>query len=312
MATPNRQPLMGPAALRLVVLALGLALLFGVAFLAARGNENAGILLFFSAVCAGLGLLRLLVALLQRFDGVASGIWGYERETVVIALALVALATPWRIDITLAGAGGILGWQSPVLWLVFLALTPSVSRRLARWESVGLAVSGAGLAAWLGWSAWLLFTPGFSRLHFPFQPLDLVGVGWYLALAAWVVAVEGAVARRGWERSGKASPFGVLPWAAVPGAGLIRLGRPALGRAYLLAAALMVFLLRLTAYTPADFAYNATNNKLPDPVPRTDAVVLAAILAVLWLASVVHTLAAVRRQSPSRQLPSLQRTGRQG
>ena len=44
----------------------------------------------------------------------------------------------------------------------------------------------------------------------------------------------------------------------------------------------------------------------------TFAVVLAAILAVIWLASVVHTLAAVRRQSRSRQLPSLQRTGRQG
>jgi hypothetical protein len=295
-----------------VVVAWALALVFGMAYLASRGNQNAGLLLIASAVCAGLGLLRVLVALLQRFDGKASGIWGYEHETAVIALSLVALFTPWRIDIALAGAGGILAWQSPLPWITLLALVPSLSRRLARWEGVGLAVSGAGLAAWLGWSAWLLFTPAFSRLHFPFQPLDLVGIGWYLALATWVVAVDGAAARRGWERSGEAGRYDVLPWAVVPGAGFLRLARPALGRVYLLAAALMVFLLRLTAYTPADFAYNATNNKLPDPAPRTDALVLAAVLALFWLATVVHTLRAARPPEPARQPVSLERTGPRG
>ena len=185
-----------------MVVAWALALVSWVAYLAFRGNQNAGLLLIASAFCAGLGLLRVLVALLQRFDGTASGVWGYEHETAVIALSLVALFTPWRIDIALTGAGGILGWQSPLPWITLLALVPSLSRRLARWEGVSLAVSGAGLAAWLGWSAWLLFTPAFSRLHFPFQPLDLVGIGWYLALGAWVVAVDGAAGGADLERRG--------------------------------------------------------------------------------------------------------------
>ncbi|MBJ7597564.1 MAG: hypothetical protein DLM67_15885 [Candidatus Nephthysia bennettiae] len=297
---------LAPAVLRLVLVAWALAVVLGVAYIGLRGSAPAGLLLVAALACAGIGLLRLLIALLQAFDGAASSVWGYEHETVVIALALVSLFTPWRVEISLAGAGSILGWQSPLAWVALVALAPSLSRRLGRWDGLGLTVCGLALAGWLGWSALLLLTPGFSRLHFPFQPLDLIGVGWYLSLAAWVVAVDGAAGRRGWERSGEASPLVVLPWAAVPGAGLVRLARPALGRIYLLAAAFLVFLLRLTAYTPADFAYNADGNRLPDPVPRTDAVALAVLLALFWLATIIHTLRAARSPEPARRPPRLE------
>jgi hypothetical protein len=303
----HRLPL-GAAAVRLVVVCCFLALVFGLSYLSFRSNANAALLLIASAVCGGLALLRVLVALLQGVDGAASsnsGIWGYEHETVVIGLALVSLFTPWRIDIAMAGAGAVAGWRSPLPWIAVLALVPSLSRRLSHREGAGLAICGMCLAGWLGWAAWLLFTPGFSRLHFPFQPLDLIGIGWYLALAGWVVAVDGAAARRGWERSGQGSLAAVLPWAVVPGAGLVRLAHPTLGRVYLAAAALMVFLLRLTAYTPADFAYNATNHGLPHAVPRTDAVGLTAILGVLWLASIVHTVRVARPAERPRPLPPL-------
>jgi hypothetical protein len=306
VADPMSRLPLAPGARRLVVVAWALAVLLGLAYLGFRGNENAGLLLVAALACAGLGLLRVLIGLLQAFDGAASGLWGYEQETVVIALSLVSLFTPWRVEISLAGAGVIPGWQSPLAWVGLLALAPSLSRRLRRWEGFGLAVSGLALAGWLAWAGWLLVTPGFSRLHFPFQPLDLVGVGWYLGLAAWVVAVDGAAGRRGWELSGGGGPFAVLPWAAVPGAGLVRLARPALGRVYLLAAAFLVFLLRLTAYTPAEFAYNADGNRLPNPVPRTDALALAALLALFWLATIAHTVRAARSPEPDRRQPRLE------
>jgi hypothetical protein len=286
-----------------------LALTFGFAYLVLRGDNNSGLLLVVAVACAAIGLMRVLVELLQRLDGTVTGVWGYEHETVVIALALAALFTPWRVEIALAGAAGILGWQSPLAWVAVLGLVPSLTRRLSRWEGTGLAITGIGLGAWLAWTTWLLFTAEFARLDFPFQPLDLIGIGWYLALAAWVVAVDGAAARRGWEVSGEGRPTSVLPWAVVPGAGLVRLARPALGRVYLAATALGVFLLRLTAYTPAYFAYNANNHKLPNSPPRTDALVLAAVLGALWLASVAHTLMAARSSEPSRRLPSLEHLG---
>jgi hypothetical protein len=301
----------GSATLKLVAGAWLLALLLVAAYLLVRADPNAGLLLIPAAVLAGVGLLRILVAVLQLVDGAQSGVWGYFQETVVLVLLLAALVAPWRVEVALAHAAAIFGWQVPLALLAALGLVPSLARRLARWEGVGLAVTGASLAAWLAWLASLLLTPDFARFHFPFVPLDLVGVGWYLVLAAWAVAVESAASRTAWRTSGKGGKVRLLGWAMVPGAALLRIGRTAHGRAYLLAAAFLVFLLRLSAYTPNDFAYYATSNRLPPDAARTDTFVLAALLAAIWLASIAHYLAAARRSREDRPaVPSWDRIGR--
>jgi hypothetical protein len=311
MAQSGKGRPLGSGALKLVAAAWVLALLCAAAYQAVKADPNAGLLLIAAALLAGVGLLRVLVAVLQRLDGARSGVWGYFNETAVLVLLLTALLAPWRVPIAVAHADAVFGWQLPLAWLAALGLIPALTRRLAPWEGVGLAVSGASLGAWLGWLAWLLFTPDFARLHFPFVPLDLTGVGWYLGLAAWVVAVESAASRTAWQRSGEGGKARLLGWALVPGAALLRIGRTALGRAYLLAAALLVFFLRLSAYTPNDFAYYATSNRLPPSHARTDTLVLTALLAAIWLASAVHYLAAVRASEARRQaLPSWDQIGK--
>ena len=180
------------AAPRLVALLWGLAAVGLLLFLVVRANPNAGLLLIAAAVLGGAGLVWVLTIGIQRLDRAEVGAWGYEREMLVLAFLLLSLAVPWRIELQVAKAGQIFGWSAPLAWLAALGLVPALSRRLRRLEPAGLALSGVALAAWFGWITWLTFTPAFRSLHFPFLPVDLLDYGWYLAVAAWAIAVDGA------------------------------------------------------------------------------------------------------------------------
>ena len=118
----------GSATLKLVAGAWLLALLLVAAYLLVGADPNAGLLLIPAAVLAGVGLLRILVAVLQLVDGAQSGVWGYFQETVVLVLLLAALVAPWRVEVALAHAAAIFGWQVPLALLAALGLVPSLAR----------------------------------------------------------------------------------------------------------------------------------------------------------------------------------------
>src|SRR6266702_5412276 len=70
---------------------------------------------------------------------------------------------------------------------------------------------------------WVVTTPAYSGLDFPFVGTDLVGPGWYAA-GAGVLAAAARVARR--YRDSDLHPAAEV-WAlsAIPGAGLLRVER---------------------------------------------------------------------------------------
>jgi hypothetical protein len=288
----------GTAAARLVVLLwVGAAVALGL-FGLVRANPNAGLFLIAAAMLAGAGLVGVLTMVIQYLDGAEVAAWGYEREMLVLALLVLSLALPWRIEVKVAQAGTIFGWSTPMSWLALLGLVPALTRRLRRLEPVGLAVSAVALAAWLGWITWLAFSPAFRSLGFPFRPVDLLDYGWYLAVAAWAIAADGAAGRAAWEHEGRVSTSVLLSWAVAPGAGLVRLEHRAQGRVWLVAVAAAVFFVRGTAYTPVEFAYSASNaGQLPRAAPRNDFAVFAGVLVLVWLASIAATFRVHRRES---------------
>jgi hypothetical protein len=281
---------------RLVVLLWAPAAAALVLFWAVRSNPNAGLLLIAAGLLAGVGLVWLLTMVIQRFDGARVGAWGYEREMVVLALLMLSLAVPWRIEVRAAQAGAIFGWSTPVSWLAVLGLVPTLARRLRRYEPAGLALAGGALAAWFAWITWLGVSPSFGSLGFPFRPVDLLDYGWYLAVAAWAIAAQGAAARAAWDSEGPVSAPRLVAWALAPGAGLVRLEHRVEGALWLLGTAAAVFFFRGTGYSAVEFAYSAANGgQLPQAGPRNDFTAFAALLAAVWLASVGATFWVRRR-----------------
>src|SRR5438309_521227 len=285
----------GTAAPRLVLLLWALAAIALGLFAAVRPNPNASLLLIAAGLLGGAGVVWALTLVIQAVNGASVGAWGSEREMLVLALLLLSLAVPWRPEIQVARAGAIFGWATPLAWLTVVGLVPTLTRRLGRFEGPGLALSGAALVAWFAWISWLPSSPAFQPLGFPFRPVDMLDYGWYLAVAAWAIAAEGAASRAAWEQEGPVSSRALLAWALVPGMGLVRLQHRGAGRLWLLGSAAAMFFLHGTGYTPAQFAYSASNaGQLPQPTPRGDFTVFAALVVVVWLASIGVTLRARR------------------
>jgi hypothetical protein len=288
----------GTAAGRLVALFWALAAVALGLFALAGANPNAGFFLIAAGLLAGAGLVGILTLVIQNLDGAQVGAWGYEREMVVLALLVLSMALPWRIEVRVAHAVAIFGWSVPLCWLAVLGLVPTLTRRLRSLEPVGLAVSAVALATWFGWITWLTFSPAFRSLGFPFLPVDLLDYGWYLAVAAWAIAADGSAGRAAWSHEGRVSTPVLLSWAMAPGAGLVRLEHRAEGRCWLLGIAVAAFFVRATGYSPVEFAYSASNaGQLPRAAPRNDFAILAGLLILVWVASVAATFRVRRRDS---------------
>jgi hypothetical protein len=167
----------------------------------------------------------------------------------------------------------------------------------------GLAVSGVALAGWLVWVSLQLIGSGFTALSFPFLPIDLLGFGWYAAVAALVVVVDALATEMADDPVPRAED--VWPFAAVPGVGLARLGLVARGRAWLIGAALLVILIQGDAYAPQQFAFFGAAGGLPDPRSRLPAAAATAAFVVLYAASLWDTrrmLQRMRRQAAKLQV----------
>jgi hypothetical protein len=269
------------------MLALGALLL--VAFVLTRGNPNAGIFLFLAVVCAGLALVFLLAGDGRGLSGtILERTGGSERDLFIGGLLLIALLTPWSVAVPTLHWRQTLGWQSLIPLLIVVALVLVRLRRLGRYRMVAILLASLGLAAWFGWLGAQLLTPRFSTTGFPFLPIDLVGEGWYLALLALAISVDG-LATEAADDDRPARSSQTWPFAIVPGMALVRLHYPGRGRLYLVAAALTVFLVQANAIEPQEFQYYGSLGGLPQPYPRGGVVIPIALGLLVWLASLLDT-----------------------
>jgi hypothetical protein len=284
----RRDPRLGHVG-RLVRGVLALGAVFLVAFVLTRGNPNAGLFLFLAVVCLGLALVSVFARSLTRSGGnILDRAGGSERDLAIGGLLLVALLTPWSVAVATLSWRQTFGWQSPLPLVVVAAVILSRVRRSHRDATLAIVVAGLGLAAWFGWVSVQLLTPTFRSTGFPFLPIDLVGEGWYVALLAFAVSVDGLAVDAS-DDDRPARPGDVWPWAIVPGMGLTRLHYPGRGRLWLAAGAFFVFLVQANAIAPAEFQLSGSTGTLPEPHPRGAVLIPLVVGTLVWLASLWDT-----------------------
>jgi hypothetical protein len=175
-----------------------LAGLFAIGFFLSRDQRNGSLFLVVALICLGVGVVFAAVAGLEQVGTALlrrSGRSG--REAAVAGLLAICLLVPWSVAIRAARAAEVPGWKNPVAWVAVLAIGVPLLTRNRRWMVPGLAVGGAALAGWLVWVSLQLTGSGFTVLSFPFLPIDLLGFGWYAAVAALVVVVDAMATARG-------------------------------------------------------------------------------------------------------------------
>jgi hypothetical protein len=86
----------------------------------------------------------------------------------VVALCVIAsVASPWWISVPPAHLQETFGFQSPACWVAVVALFIALFVE-ARAAVVELAAVELVLVAWFGWAMWVVTTPRFAQLGFPF------------------------------------------------------------------------------------------------------------------------------------------------
>jgi len=277
-----------------VVATLVLAGLFAIGFLLSRDQRNGSLFLVVALICLGVGVVFAAVAGLEQVGTALlrrSGRSG--REAAVAGLLAICLLVPWSVVIRAARAAEVPGWKNPVAWVAVLAIGVPLLTRSRPWMVRGLAVGGAALAGWLVWVSLQLTGSTFTALSFPFLPIDLLGAGWYAALAAWVVVVDALATEMADDPAPGAED--VWPFAVVPGLAIARLGLVARGRAWLIGAALLLILIQGDAYAPQQFAFFGAEGGLPDPRSRLPAAAAAVALVILYAGSLWDTQRTLRR-----------------
>src|SRR5258708_16676512 len=107
---------------------------------------------------------------------------------LIVGLSLIAsVLSPWWISVPPAHFAQTFGFQSPALWLVVIAMLAVLYLDL-RAAVFALAVVEVVLIAWFAWAMWVVTTPRFASLAFPFIGTDLIGPGWYAAAVGLLVA----------------------------------------------------------------------------------------------------------------------------
>lgn len=287
---------------------LALGMVFVGAFVLMRGNTNAGIFLVLAVVCAGAVLVSLFAQGLQRFGGrVLTRTGRSERELLVGGLLLTALLTPWSTEISPVQWPQRFGWQSPVAIVVVLALIITQVHRLRHYRVPAIVTAGVGLLAWIAWVSLQLLTPTFRNTGFPFLPIDLLGEGWFIALLAFIITVDGMAVEAANDDDQPPHPAVVWPFAMVPGMGLVRFYYTARGRLWLVVAGFTVLLWKATSVGWAEFQDFGSRGTLPPPRPRGADLVPLGLLLVIWLASLWDTRAKLqleRREAALRSRPT--------
>jgi hypothetical protein len=207
-----------------------------------------------------------------------------------IAIALVSL---WTISIPKAGATATFGFQSPICWLVVLALLGALLLPNLALNSASVLAAELLLIAWYAWTIWLVTTPTYSS-QYAFVGTDIVGPAWYAAASGLLFAAA-LVADRYRDSD---QPARAETWllAAVPGYGLHRLGKSTRGLVWTVLVATTLVLASLDS--PIAPLFQPLNGlpDLPDPLPtRGPSWILLVAAALLAALSVVDTIRAKRR-----------------
>lgn len=207
---------------------------------------------------------------------------------LVCVSVFLALVSQWTIRIPQAGLDATFGFQVPVCWLVVLA---TVTALLATNLALGLAATLAGealLLGWFAWAMWIATTSRFAGIDFPFIGIDLVGPGWFYA-ALGLMAGGASIAKKYHDQE---RPRGaeVRLLSALPGIGLLRLGRTARGVIWALLASLALFLASFDSPV-APLFQPIVGQFDPPPAPPTRALdwILLGSTAAIALASIIDT-----------------------
>jgi hypothetical protein len=221
-----------------------------------------------------------------------------RRLTLVDAVAgfclVASVASPWLISIPPADLSESFGFQTPLCWLAVIALVAALLLS-GRAAIAPLAVGELVVIGWFAWAMWVVTTPRFTSLPFPFVGTDLIGPGWYAA-AVGLLVVAGAVVRDLQDRD---IPPGSDLWilTAIPGYGLARLGQWVRGLIWTVLFAGALYLGSTDSPDPAQFTDYGTSGNVPPPMPRGPEYVLLGLAAVLWVLSVAMTVRQRHRTS---------------
>ncbi len=266
-----------------------LGLLFCFAWFITRANPNAGLFLFLAIVCFGLVVVALFTSGVQRIGGgILQRTGRIERDFLTGGLLLIALLTPWSVSIPTLHFPQIFGWQSASALIVIATLLVARIQPLPRVALPALIAAAAALVGWVVWIVLELRTPAFVATGFPFLPIDLLGEGWYIGLAAFAIGVDGmAVSASSDGRPVR--PAEVWPFAIIPGLGLVRMQYPVRGRLWLLAVAFCVVLVQANAISPSEFQYYGSFLGLPEARPRGAVLIPIVLAALIWFGSLWDT-----------------------
>jgi len=154
--------------------------------------------------------------------------------------------------------------------------------------AVAVFLTEAVLVAWYGWATWVVTTPRFTSLPFPFTPTDLMGPGWYAAGAGLLMAA-GAVIR---ELRQRHAPAREDLWllTAIPGFGLLRLGRWFEGGVWAGLFIVVLYLASTDSPDSTEFADLGRYGAVPPPYPRGAEWVLLGAAVFFWVASILVTV----------------------
>lgn len=208
-------------------------------------------------------------------------------DLLVIVCAVVSLLSQWTIAILPAHLFETFGVESPVCWVVVIGLVAALVLEI-RLALVAVFLTEVVLVAWFGWATWVITTPRFTHIEFPFTPTDLIGPGWYIA-AAGLLFAAGALVR---ELRRRHAPAREDLWllTAIPGFGLLRMGRWFQGGLWLGLFVGALYLASADSPDSTEFADLGRYGAVPPPYPRGAEWVLLAAAAVFWILSVVVTV----------------------
>jgi len=201
----------------------------------------------------------------------------------VIVSAVASLLSPWTVSIAPARLNEAFGYETPACWLAVAGLAAALVLDL-RPAVVALAFVEAVLVAWFGWATWVVTTPRFTDLPFPFMATDLMGPGWYAA-AIGLLFAAGAVVR---ELQRRSAPLREDLWlmTAIPGFGLMRMGRWLAGGVWAGLFSAAFYLASADSPTATELADYGRSGNVPPPYPRGAEWVLLGLAALFWVVSV--------------------------
>jgi hypothetical protein len=206
---------------------------------------------------------------------------------ILAGFCLVAsVASPWSISIPPAHISESFGFQIPLCWLTVIALIAALLLS-GRAAIAALGVALLVVVGWFAWAMWVVTTPSFTSLPFPFVGTDLIGGGWYAA-AVGVLIVAASVIKDLQDRD---VPPGLELWlfSAIPGYGLVRLGQWLRGLFWTALFVVALYLGSTDSPDPAQFAEYGRSGNVPPPIPRSPEYLLLAVAGIFWILSIAVT-----------------------